>query len=218
MRSLLQRNGIWKDDVIKILFSIVDRCSNCIASAPPPTDLKISIAGINRSFNDVVCAGHFLFDDLRLFHAMDSYSCFSTVYPVESTALDEAIVVFENTWISQFWPPHSVQSDLVFRFDEFRFFLAWYDITFRPVPRQCHYKNLLEPKHWSFVQFSFDSSQRPNRQMSNCLPSLPSVFRMSFMALIPCLYSKLPRDSQSQSTIPSCLKSLLLNSLVSTMI
>lgn len=78
---------------------------------------------------------------------MDSYSHFSTVYPVESTILSEAIVGFENTWIVQFWPPDVVQGSLAFRFDEFQSFLAQYDIAFCLVPRQRHHQNLVEPKH-----------------------------------------------------------------------
>lgn len=78
---------------------------------------------------------------------MDTYSIFSTVLPVESTVLSEAIVGFENTWIAQFWPPGAVKGDISVRFDEFQSFLAQYDIAFLPVPRQRHHKNLLEPKH-----------------------------------------------------------------------
>lgn len=78
---------------------------------------------------------------------MESYSRFSTAVPVESTAVYEAILGFENTCISQFWAPAAIKGDLAFIFEEFQSLLAQYDIVFRSVPRQRHQRNLLERKH-----------------------------------------------------------------------
>lgn len=72
MHTLLQRNRIFNDDVMKILSSIVNLRSNPIASAPPPPNRKVFIADINRNFNDVVYIDHIWLDDLCVFHAMDS--------------------------------------------------------------------------------------------------------------------------------------------------
>lgn len=147
VRTLLQRNKLWNNDVQRYVASTVEKCPNCIAAAPPATTRKVSISGINRCFNDVVFVDHFWLDDICLFHAMDSFSRFSIAQPVTSTAISEVIVAFENLWISHFWPPSQVQGDLAFRFPKFTDFLAKCNISFRPVPPRRHHKNLLEPKH-----------------------------------------------------------------------
>ena len=147
IRTLLQRNQLWNEDVQKYLSSIVERCPNCIASSSPPSNRKVSISGINRQFNDVVCVDHFWLDGQCMFHIMDSFSRFSVAQPVESTALVDTTIIFESMWISQFWPPGSVQGDLAFQHDQFQAFLTMYGIDFRPVAPRRHHKNLLEPKH-----------------------------------------------------------------------
>lgn len=94
MYTWLHRNKIWINDVKKILSSIVDRFYNCVASAPPLPNRKVSISGIHQKFNDGVCVDQFQLDKLCLFHAIVSYSCFSAVIPVKSAGLTGAVVGF----------------------------------------------------------------------------------------------------------------------------
>lgn len=148
MKTLLQRNQMWNDDVQRYLASVIERCSSCIAAASPPSIRKISIAGINREFNDVVFIDHLWLDEICLLHVMDSYSRFSIAQPVQSTALSQAVVAFENLWISHFWPPSSVQGDLAFRFPEFIDFLNQYNISFRPVPPKKASQEFVGAKTW----------------------------------------------------------------------
>lgn len=60
MRTLLQRDRLRIADVERILFTAVEKCPHCIAAAPPASKRTVSIAGINRQFNDTVCAYPFL--------------------------------------------------------------------------------------------------------------------------------------------------------------
>lgn len=71
MRTLLQRNKLWNNDVKKILTTTVENCQSCIATAPPPSHGKVSITNINRNFNDVVCVDHFWLEETCCFHIMD---------------------------------------------------------------------------------------------------------------------------------------------------
>lgn len=174
MRTLLQRNKIWNVEVQKLLSMIVEHCEHCIASSPPTSDRKVSISGINRGFNDVVCIDHFHLDDVRLFHVMDSYSRFSAALPVSSMSLSDAIAAFEAIWISHFWPPCAVQGDLAFRHNEFQEFLAQYGTSFRPVPPRRHHKNLLESKH-GFIRAIFLRLKSASASTSPALLATMSV-------------------------------------------
>ena len=102
---------------------------------------------MNRSLNDVVMVDHFYLDQLRVFHAMDSYSRFSADYVVPDASLESAVVAFESVWIGQFWPPDAVQGDQAFTGETFQQYLKSHGISFRPVPSRRHHKNTLEPKH-----------------------------------------------------------------------
>ena len=62
MKTLLIRNSIWNDEVQRLLADTVEKCENCIAASPPPTNRPVSITGINRQFNDLVCIDHFYLD------------------------------------------------------------------------------------------------------------------------------------------------------------
>lgn len=73
MRTILQRNNIWNSDVQHILSNTVEKCEHYIATAPPPSNRKVSIAGINPHFIDLICVDRFYIDELRLFHVMDTY-------------------------------------------------------------------------------------------------------------------------------------------------
>lgn len=74
MKTLLQRNNRWDDYVQRLLSSIVEKGSHFIASSPHPANRKVSIAGINPEFNDLVFIEHFWLDNICLIHFMDAHS------------------------------------------------------------------------------------------------------------------------------------------------
>lgn len=90
---------------------------------------------------------HFNLDQLRLFHCMDSFSRFLSVYLVPEASVFSATVAFETSWIAHFWPSVAVQGDQAFANEEFLMYLQSNDTTFRPVPSRKHHKNTLQPKH-----------------------------------------------------------------------
>lgn len=147
MKTLLQRNHIWDDDIQSQLSTVVEKCTPCIASSLPQSARKLSIFRINRQFNDLVLVDHFWLEEICLVLFMDAYSRYSTAQPVQTKCLSEVFVAFENLWIGQFWPPCAIKGDLAFKYDEFFSLLNHCKTDFRPVAPSRHYKNLLEPKH-----------------------------------------------------------------------
>lgn len=59
MRTFLQRNKIWNDDVQRIIAKSVEKFPSYIASVRPPSKRKVLIIGIKRNFNYVVFIDHF---------------------------------------------------------------------------------------------------------------------------------------------------------------
>jgi len=147
IRTLLQRNGIWNDEVRQYLAESVERCPHCLASAQPQPNRKVALSTLNRSFTDVVCVDHFYLEQLRLFHVMDVYSRFSAAGIVDDASLPTAVLSFDAVWLSHFWPPAEVQGDPAFNHEGFLSYLKSLDTAFRPVPPRRHQKNTLEPKH-----------------------------------------------------------------------
>lgn len=181
MRPLLPRNNLGNSDSQRILTSGVKKCKHCITVSPPKSDRKVSIAAINRGFNEVVCVDHFHLDDLRMFHVMDSHSRYSAALSVPSMSLSDAIVAFESIWVSQFWPPLSVQGDLAFQHPEFVNLLSQYGTSFPPVPPRRHHKNVLESKH-DIIRAIFI------RLKSASPSSLPALFVSSVVRISNDLY------------------------------
>ena len=66
---------------------------------------------------------------------------------VPSTSMKEAITAFECTWMSELWPPGSVQGDQAFNNVEFTDYLRLNATQFRAVHPRRHSKNVLESKH-----------------------------------------------------------------------
>lgn len=72
-------------------------------------------------------------------------------------------MAFENLWISQFWPPEVVRSDLALRFDIFIKYLSQYDVDFAPQPPRRYYKYLIKEMHGviraNFLRLNYVSLQ-----------------------------------------------------------
>ena len=129
---------------------------------------------MNRSFNDVIMVDHFYLEQLRVFHAMDSYSRLSAAYVVPDATLGSAAIAFESISIAQFWPPEAVQGDQAFTGDAFQQYLKSHGISFRPVPSRRHHKNTLEPKH-GIIRSIFLRLQSASPNTSSALLALQEV-------------------------------------------
>lgn len=92
---LLERSGVWSDDVDLYLLSEIRRFNACLTSARPKPSLKVSLASLHRHFNDVVCVDHFFLDGTRIFHAMDSKSRYSAGQICDDLSLAFSISAFE---------------------------------------------------------------------------------------------------------------------------
>lgn len=78
---------------------------------------------------------------------MDLVYRFSTVDVVETANLQDAVVAFEASWISQFWYPDALQADKAFQVGDFRKYADEIGISIREVPPGRHSKNPIESKH-----------------------------------------------------------------------
>lgn len=147
IRILLERNAIWNEQVEKYVGSVLEECEHCRKTALPKSSRKVSISTMSRGFNKVICVDHMYLGDHCVMHIMDTASRYSVGSVVQSTNMDEAIDVFEGTWLSQFWEPEEVAFDPGFNNDQFKSFLEKYGVLVRPLPPRRHSKNVIESKH-----------------------------------------------------------------------
>lgn len=147
MRTLLQRNKLWNDQAQNYLSQIVSECPDCKASSTPPPNRRVSLASLNREFNDVLCLDHMFLDKTTVLHMMDVSTRFSVGTVVDSTSMENVIYHLENLWFSQFWPPNSIHVDGAFQNEIMKLFLSRYDVEMRPVPPRRHSKNPIEPRY-----------------------------------------------------------------------
>ena len=147
MKVLLQRNGLWSDEVFRYLAHRVDTCSNCLHTAEPKIPRKVSLSSMSRSFNDVICIDHLHLGNSRVCHVMDATTRYSVGSVVPDVSMEHSIHTIESNWISPFWAPEAIQFDQAFDNAKFQDYLQLYDITPRPIPARRHNKNVLESKH-----------------------------------------------------------------------
>lgn len=129
------------------LSTVVTECNHCKASSTPPPNRKVSLSSLNRNFNEIVCMDHCFLDSVTVFHVMDVATRYSAGAVVDNKSIDTAIYSFEQIWISQFWPPGSIQADNAFVENGFDKLRELYDIELRPVPPRRHQKSPIEPRH-----------------------------------------------------------------------
>lgn len=147
MRLLLERNNMWSDVVSDYVGNIIESCTACRSTAPPQPSRKVSISSLSRNFNDVVCLDHFFLESLCILHCMDMATRYSSASIVSSTSLENVIMGFESSWLSQFWLPDAIQADSAFAGSIFKNYLASRGIRLRLVPPRRHSRNPLESKH-----------------------------------------------------------------------
>lgn len=147
IKTLLQRNNIWNNDVRKYLYAVLHRCTACITVQEPKASRLVSLSAMSRQFNQVVCIDHLFLNRHKVFHCMDSVSRCSAGFPVTDTTMSNAITAFEAHWITLFWPPDTVLYDPAFDNSEFTAYLHSLGINASPIPPRRHKNNVLESKH-----------------------------------------------------------------------
>lgn len=106
----------------------------------------MSISSLSKELSEIFCVNHLYLDEIRLMHCMYNSTRFLSAFIVKSASLDEAVIVFETSWIAKFWLPVSVQGDKAFSAGAFKAFLDAREFKFNPVPPRRHTKNSIESK------------------------------------------------------------------------
>lgn len=102
IKTLLERNQLWNVDAQKYLATVLEKCSSCATTHEPKASRKVSLSTLNREFNEIVCIDYLHLRGNTVFHMLDSVSRYSIGDVVDTTAMTEAISVFELQWNSQF--------------------------------------------------------------------------------------------------------------------
>lgn len=71
MIILLQRTKLWNKQAQNYLSSVVSHCPDFKASSTPPPNGRVSLASLNRDFNDSICMDYMFLDKVTVFHMMD---------------------------------------------------------------------------------------------------------------------------------------------------
>lgn len=78
---------------------------------------------------------------------MDAAFCFYAGEFVQSKSIDDALVVLQTVWVSDFWASASIHGNQAFQADEFQRYLGSMGIKLRPVPSRGKSKNIIKSKH-----------------------------------------------------------------------
>lgn len=114
MRTVLQRNDMWSDDVQGYLLGVAEHCNDCVAASLLPPSHKAVLGVLICFYTAIVMAGHFYLERVRILNAMDTLSKFSADYIVPDTTLHSVPDYFESMRAAQFGAPKSVQRDQAF--------------------------------------------------------------------------------------------------------
>eukprot|EP00173_Palmaria_palmata_P004214 Plantae.Rhodophyta-Palmaria_palmata.ctg5272.p1 GENE.Plantae.Rhodophyta-Palmaria_palmata.ctg5272~~Plantae.Rhodophyta-Palmaria_palmata.ctg5272.p1 ORF type:complete len:291 (-),score=14.17 Plantae.Rhodophyta-Palmaria_palmata.ctg5272:290-1162(-) len=147
VKILLQRNQIWSSEIEKYLLQTIDSCVACHSVQPPKPMRKVSIKGVNRSFNDSAQVDHFFLDQKAILHVMETSCRYSTGKPVPSTSVSHATEFFEERYFSEFWIPGSIRFDPAFNTQDFVAWCKQHGIDAEPIPVRRHNKLSIESKH-----------------------------------------------------------------------
>lgn len=167
MRTLIQRTNLWNGQTENYLLNVVSKCPDCNASSTPPPNRRVSLASLNREFNDVVCMNHMFLDKVTLFDMMNVATRFPVGAVVGSTSMENVIYHKENLWFSQFWPSNFIHADGAFQNEIMKTFLYRYDVKIRPAPPRRHEKTPMETRNRTISSFLYVSNT----------PSLPRPIR-----------------------------------------
>lgn len=146
-KILLERNGLWNEEVEKYVQNIISNCRACHAKAPPQLPRKVSFSPLTKNIDEIVCIDHFYLDETCFIHFMNLVSRYSVTQIVENTQLHHVVSAFEHLWKDQFWYPETIRGNDAFLKGKFKEHIDELGIKFELVPKQRHYKNAIESKH-----------------------------------------------------------------------
>lgn len=128
IKMLLQRNNICTTDCAQYLSTVLQTFEHCHAAQPPVRSRKVYLSSTTRGSNEIVCVDHKLLGTVDIFHYMDSVNRYPVCSIVSTTSMDEAILAFENGYISQFWSPSAMQGDKAFDNTRFTDYIKHLDL------------------------------------------------------------------------------------------
>lgn len=123
IKTLLERNKIRDDYCTIYLKDLLETCVSFHVMSLPTKMRSVSLNNSSRRFNQLCLVDFLYLDDLQLFHCMDCMSRYSLAVFVETLTMRDAIAAFEQSWVSLFRVPESVQADDAFPKSEFKEYL-----------------------------------------------------------------------------------------------
>ena len=75
---------------------------------------------------------------------MDKATRYSVAAIVESKKISEPIIMFDTTWVNQYWSSGTLCGDTTFDTESFKSHMNFHNITFNPIPARRHNKNAFE--------------------------------------------------------------------------
>lgn len=144
MKLLLTRNKFWNEDVERYLNETVEKSPEIRPTCWPQSTRKVSLSSLSRSFDGLVCIGHFYMAHLCLLHITDSVMRYSSCAIDCSVCMPDAVLAFESCWLRKFWPRTAVLGDPTFSNGKFFQYLSSLFIEAKSIPPHRHNKNVLE--------------------------------------------------------------------------
>lgn len=129
MFTVIQQNDIGWDAAQRYLCRVIEHSNNSSAASVPLPLHKAALKVPSCTVNDVVMVGRFYQDQLRILHAMCSYSIFFFVYIIRDETFSTS-TIFKYIWFGQLWPAESVKRDRVFGGRGFQPYLKLHGIYF----------------------------------------------------------------------------------------
>lgn len=102
IRTLLQRNNLWSQDVETYLISVISKFRACRATSPPHQTRKISLSSLSRQFNETVCIEHMYPGSQRITHLMDARTRLSAGMIAYSASLTSATHALTLCWFTPY--------------------------------------------------------------------------------------------------------------------
>lgn len=100
---------------------------------------KVPLRSLSRSLNDLALVDDIFLDDVKIFHTMYRSTCYSVAMVVPDMSLETALLAFESTYISPFWPLIQVQGVKGVTGNCFQTYLSSHDIQSRPAPSNLNH-------------------------------------------------------------------------------
>lgn len=105
---------------------------------------------LSRNLNDIICLDHFYIRKICILHCMDMAVAIehNAAKFMSSTSLEQTLVSFESSWLSQFWLSDAIHVDSALAGENLKNDLGSRCVQLRIiVPPMLHGRNSLKSKH-----------------------------------------------------------------------